>query len=86
MPDPPTAARSIVGCCVRRPDEHGPPKGIPDVVRFGFQTHGWRLAHHPVWDAIYPLMFLTRNGGPLFGTKHPQARIRVAYPIPPQVK
>ena len=63
-----------------------PPKGIPDVVRFGFRTHGWRLEHHPVWDAIYPLMFLTRNGGPLFGTSHPQARIRVAYPIPPQVR
>jgi hypothetical protein len=62
------------------------PRGVPDVLRFGFRTHGWRLEHHPVWDAIYPLMYLTRNGGPLFGSSHRQARIRLGYPIPPQVR
>jgi hypothetical protein len=39
-----------------------------------------------VWDAIYPLMFLTRKGGPLFGTRHRQARIRMAFPVPSSVR
>jgi hypothetical protein len=69
---------------LRRP---GPlPKGVPDVVRFGFRTTGWRLEHHPVWDAVYPLMYLTRNGGPLFGRDLHGVRIRMAYPIPTQVR
>ena len=59
---------------------------VPSVVRFGFQTHGWRLEHHPAWDAIYPLMFLTRKGGPLFATRHRQARIRLAFPVPSAVR
>jgi hypothetical protein len=62
------------------------PRGMPDVVRFGFRTTGWRLEHHPVWDAIYPLMYLTRNGGPLFGRGLRGVRIRMGYPIPPQVR
>jgi hypothetical protein len=59
---------------------------MPSTVSFGFRTHGWRIPHHPVWDAIYPLMYLTRNGGPLFGSRHRQARIRMGYPIPTSVR
>jgi hypothetical protein len=62
------------------------PRDVPPVVRFGFRTSGWRLEHHPVWDAIYPLMSLTRNGGPLFGTRHHRAAIRMAYPTPAAVR
>ncbi len=62
------------------------PRGVPDVVRFGFRTTGWRLEHHPVWDAIYPLMALTRQDGPLYGTRHREATIRFGYPIPVQVR
>jgi hypothetical protein len=56
------------------------------VVRFGFRTHGWVIDHHPVWDAIYPLMALTRKGGPLYGTRHRRARIRMRYAIPTVVR
>lgn len=73
-------------------DRRALPAGVPEVVRFGFRTTGWRLEHHPVWDAIYPLMALTRYGGPLFGAKRPplgakrqQAVIRLAFPVPRQV-
>ncbi len=55
-------------------------------MRFGFRTHGWRLEHHPVWDAIYPLMALTRQDGPLYGTRHREATIRLGYPIHPRVR
>ncbi|MEZ4595992.1 MAG: hypothetical protein R3C32_03640 [Chloroflexota bacterium] len=58
----------------------------PRVVRFGFRTSGWRLEHHPVWDAIYPLLSLTRNGGPLFGTRHRRATIRMACATPVAVR
>ncbi len=62
------------------------PARIPPVVRFGFQTHGWRIEHHPVWDAVYPLMALTRNGGPLFGARQRSAAIRLRYPTPAVVR
>lgn len=59
---------------------------VPDVVRFGFRTHGWRIDHHPLWDGIYPLMFLTRKGGRLFGTRHRHATIRLGHPVPELVR
>lgn len=63
-----------------------PATRAPDVVRFGFRTHGWRLEHHPVWDAIYPLMALTRVDGPLFDTRHHRAVIRMGHAIPTVVR
>ncbi len=58
----------------------------PSRLRFGFESRDVAIAHHELWDAIYPLMFLTRNGGPLFHTRHESAVIRVAYPIPRLVR
>ncbi len=50
------------------------------VHRFGFKSVNFRIQHHELWDSIYPLMFLTRMGGPLFGA-HERAEVRFAYPI-----
>lgn len=63
-----------------------PATRVPSTVRFGFRTTGWQLEHHPVWDAIYPLMALTRYGGPLYGTRYRRARIRLASPVPQPVR
>lgn len=55
-------------------------------LRFGFESQDVAIPHQELWDAIYPLMFLTRNGGPLFRTRHDRARIRMGYPIPGPVR
>ena len=52
-----------------------------DHLRFGFRAVNFRIAHHEVWDSVFPLMFLTRNGGPLFNRGHDTATIRVHYPV-----
>lgn len=52
-----------------------------DQLRFGFRAVNFRIAHHEVWDSVFPLMFLTRNGGPLFNRGHRTAVIRLHYPI-----
>lgn len=54
---------------------------LPSRVRFGFRAVNFPIRHHELWDAVYPLMFLTRNGGPLFGTGRDRATIRLPYPI-----
>jgi hypothetical protein len=70
----------------RSAPERGTARRVPDVVRFGFRSTNARIEHHPVWDAIYPLMSLTRHGGPLLRTGHRRARIRFAYPIPEPIR
>ena len=52
-----------------------------DRLRFGFHATNFRIAHHEVWDSVFPLMFLTRNGGPLFNRGYDSAVIRVHYPL-----
>jgi hypothetical protein len=54
--------------------------------RFGYRTLGWDIRHYEVWDGFYPLLFLTRRGGPLFATEHDGARIRFSYPISEPVR
>ncbi len=55
-------------------------------LRFGFGAVNHAIRHHELWDSIYPLMFLTRNGGPLFNTRHTRATIRFRYPIAEKVR
>jgi hypothetical protein len=59
---------------------------IPGRIRFGFRSPTRPIEHHPVWDAIYPLFFLTRNGGPVFDTGHRQAIIRSSSSVPAVVR
>jgi hypothetical protein len=60
--------------------------GSPPFFRFGFRAVNYAIRHHELWDAVYPLMFLTRNGGPLFNTGRDRAAIRLRYPIPRAVR
>ncbi len=55
-------------------------------LRFGFRALNFEIDHHAVWDSFYPLFYLTRNGGPLFGTHHDRAWIRFEYPIDTTVR
>ena len=32
-----------------------------DHLRFGFRAVNFRIAHHDIWDSVFPLMFLTRE-------------------------
>ena len=51
------------------------------VIRFGFHMDNSDIQHHEVWDSIYPLMYLTRNGGPLFQEVSPHAILKFEYPV-----
>jgi hypothetical protein len=51
------------------------------IRRFGFRGVNFRLRHSELWDSLYPLMFLTRNGGPLFNKGHDRATIVFHYPV-----
>jgi hypothetical protein len=47
--------------------------------RFGFQAK-FEIPHGSFWDTLYPLMWLTRNGGPVFN-KRDEVKIVFEYPI-----
>lgn len=70
-----TAARRV------RAAARGVGSPFRDQLRFGFRAVNFRIAHHEVWDSVFPLMFLSRNGGPLFNRRHRTAVIRVHYPV-----
>ena len=70
-----TAARHVRGVA------RGVGSPFHDRIHFGFRAVNFRIAHHEVWDSVFPLLFLTRNGGPLFNRGHNSATIRVHYPI-----
>jgi len=53
--------------------------------RFGYEGVNFEILHSPIWDSIYPLLYLTRNGGPLFN-RHEEAVINFRYPIITTVK
>lgn len=58
----------------------------PSLISFGFVSLNYAIRHSELWDSVYPLMHLTRNGGPLFNTVYQKARILFRYPILRKVK
>jgi hypothetical protein len=48
---------------------------------FGFRATNFEIAHSDLWDSVFPLMYLTRNGGPLYRTELDAAVVRVHYPL-----
>ena len=82
-----TGDRYEFACAVRpvsrwrsRLRRHDDVSGSQDI-HFGFTAQNFRIRHQPVWDSVYPLFFLTRNGGPLFNRGSEKARIRLDYPV-----
>ena len=58
--------------------ERGKP---PAAAHIGFKTRNFTLQHLELWDSFLPLMWVTRNGGPLFGTDGAQAVVRADFPL-----
>ncbi len=56
------------------------------TLRFGFRATNFTVAHAEVWDSVFPLMYLTRNGGPLFKTPYDTAVIRFRYAVLERVR
>lgn len=57
------------------------PDGTVRRQQIGIRDSNFDIPHHELWDSVLPLMFLSRNGGPLFGKPIRRARIRAAYPL-----
>lgn len=57
------------------------PKGRQRIRRIGVERAEFPLPHHEIWDSVLPLMYLSRNGGPLFGKPVTRARVRAEYPL-----
>lgn len=52
------------------------------TISFGYRAQNFAIEHHAVWDSIYPLMFLVRNGGPVFGRIADDERFVVSFRYP----
>ena len=51
-------------------------------VPFGFHSINFEIEHHEIWDSIYPLMFLTRNGGPIYNKLPENEAIIISFGYP----
>lgn len=48
--------------------------------RFGFIANNFKIQHAEIWDTVYPLIHLGRDGGPVFG-RFDKAVLRFDYPV-----
>jgi hypothetical protein len=76
--DPPTKKPTEYLFSYRRYSQRG------KLAKFGFRMNRVDLPHGTVWDTLYPLLYLTRNGGPVFN-KHDQVGILFDYPVVDEV-
>jgi len=53
---------------------------------FGFKAKNFDIPHSQVWDSIYPLFYLTRRGGPLYGKDDNHAVIEFDFPVLKEAK
>lgn len=58
----------------------GDPNGGLATTEIGIRDASFPIPHAPVWDTYYPLMFIIRRGGPLFGIDGAKATIKFDYP------
>lgn len=49
------------------------------IQKIGFCNTNFPIPHHPIWDSFYPLMFITRNGGPVFNTNYREVIVSFDY-------
>lgn len=57
------------------------PNREPALTRFGVNNANFEIPHHEVWDSFLPLMYLSRNGGPLFRKAITRAQVRADFPL-----
>jgi hypothetical protein len=58
-----------------------PDSDSPVTKRIGFVARNFSIPHLELWDTFLPLMWLTRNGGPLFGRDSVRATVRADFPL-----
>ena len=51
------------------------------LYRCGVRTETFDIPHDPLWDTLYPLMFLTRSGGPHWKYRPEPLCIKFTYPV-----
>lgn len=47
----------------------------------GILDSNFEIPHHEVWDSVLPLMYATRNGGPIFNKTSEPVQIEIDYPV-----
>lgn len=57
------------------------PGAVPQQKMIGFRARNFTIPHSELWDSFLPLMWLSRNGGPIFGKDGAWARVRADYPL-----
>ena len=57
------------------------PDGSKNIEHVGLQNANFKVRHHEAWDSYLPLMYITRNGGPLFGTQYSRAVVQADFPL-----
>lgn len=54
-------------------------EGNEKNLTLGIHSTNFDIPHHEFWDTFYPLMFITRNGGPVFGSDHLYVNVKFDY-------
>ncbi len=93
MPDMSLAQESseMLDIFIRRPVKADTRYILPIEIRttdgavthqeIGVRASTFAIPHHEVWDSFLPLMWVSRNGGPLFNKPVTSARVRAAFPL-----
>ena len=55
----------------------GPKDSSTETI--GFRRANFEVRHADVWDTLLPLMYITRNGGPLFKRRFSHANVRFEF-------
>jgi hypothetical protein len=61
------------------------PDGSTKAGVIGFKDANFAVPHAQIWDSFYPLMHITRNGGPLYKTEHKRAEVHFEFAASRQV-
>jgi len=56
------------------------PNKTESTIKLGIRNASFSIPHATLWDTFYPLMFIIRNGGPLFRIDGAKAVIKFDYP------
>jgi hypothetical protein len=83
--------QAVLDICIARPEKTETRYCIPITVtdpdgrvrqhKIGLHDSNFVIPHHEIWDSFLPLMWLSRNGGPLFNKPITCARVRAEYPL-----
>ncbi len=79
--EPPEKGPHHYKICLRISEQCSP----KESKTIGIENSSFELPHHELWDSFFPLMYISRNGGPLFGKPITRARVTSEFPLHRQV-